>query len=83
MRHLPGYAGTSSVLAVTLLDELLRQQAPQAAGQRQAPSLRLVGTLAHEVRLGCPQQFALSRQLGPIASCSGALSDCQTKARQC
>ena len=57
MHHLPGYAGTSSVLAVTLLHHLQQQQQQQQQGQgqeeaeQQRPDLRLVGTLAHEVRL--------------------------------
>jgi hypothetical protein len=66
MHHLPGYAGTSSVLAITLLHQLQQQlqdsqqqqrqqeqgqQPGQEVAEQQQPDLRLVGTLAHEVRL--------------------------------
>lgn len=71
IHHLPGYAGTSSVLAVVVLERLLReqrqlQQCQQQQEQQQQQwqhqdqreqqqgqgntDLRLVGTLAHEVR---------------------------------
>ena len=60
MNYLPEYLGTSSVLAVTLLDELLRQQAAAGVQQQQQPGrqwqgdprLRLAGTLAHEASTG-------------------------------
>lgn len=54
MCHLPGFLGTSSVLAVTLLDQLARQLSPEASPQL-ASALRLSGTLAHEV---CPFSLA-------------------------
>ncbi len=62
MNYLPGYAGTSSVLAVVLLDRLINEQRQMQQGlhaqhaqheqQWQAtPDLKLVGTLAHEVSI--------------------------------
>ncbi|KAK9838087.1 hypothetical protein WJX81_000247 [Elliptochloris bilobata] len=47
-RHLPGYSGTSSVYAVTLLERAMRAEGIPAP-ERQRSVGRLVGTLAHEV----------------------------------
>lgn len=81
MHHLPGYAGTSAVLAVTLLDELLAQQAQQAQDVQQAQharqaqqGLRLVGTLAHEVMMVTEQLLGCYEDLnsGGGATAAGA-----------
>lgn len=78
MHHLPGYAGTSAVLAVTLLDELLAQQAQQAQDVQQAQQarqaqqgLRLVGTLAHEVMMVTEQLLGCYEDLNSCGSSSG------------
>ena len=78
MRHLPGYSGTSSVMAVTLLDELLAQQPQQgqqaqvAQQAQQLPSLRLVGTLAHEVMMVTEQLLGCYEDLSTRASSGGS-----------
>ncbi|PRW20330.1 hypothetical protein C2E21_9047 [Chlorella sorokiniana] len=69
MRHLPGYSGTSAVMAVTLLHELLVQQAQQA--QQAQQGLRLVGTLAHEVMMVTEQLLGCFEDLSACA-CGGS-----------